>query len=96
MPKKEKAGHSVPSFRPTPIIPRYMDQARPKAAETKALGERMVTNQASSKALNIVEMAIDRGSATLPTCGHCRTIRGASTASPGPRISGDAAVYDSA
>jgi len=80
MPKKEKAGHSVPSFRPTPIIPRYMDQARPKAAETKALGERMVTNQASSKALNIVEMAIDRGSATLadlrPLSNYKRSING--------------------
>lgn len=47
-------------FRPTPIIQRYIDRARAKAAETKALAERIVTNQAISKALNTIEMAIDQ------------------------------------
>lgn len=47
-------------FRPTPIIQRYIDRARAKAAETKALAERIVTNQAISKALNTIEMAIDK------------------------------------
>ncbi|TWB07199.1 hypothetical protein [Bradyrhizobium stylosanthis] len=47
-------------FRPTPIIQRYIERARAKAAETKALAERIVTNQAISKALNTIEMAIDQ------------------------------------
>lgn len=47
-------------FRPTPIIQRYIDRARAKAPEAKALAERVVTNQAISKALNTIEMAIDQ------------------------------------
>ncbi|MCS3445016.1 MULTISPECIES: hypothetical protein [Bradyrhizobium] len=48
------------AFRPTPIILRYIDRARAKATETKALAERIVTNQAISKALNTIEMAFDQ------------------------------------
>jgi len=48
-------------FRPTPIIQRYVDRARSGAAETKALAERIVTNQAISKALITLEMAFDQG-----------------------------------
>lgn len=48
-------------FRATPIIQRYVDRARAKAAGTKALAEQIVTNQALSKALNIVEIAVDQG-----------------------------------
>lgn len=33
-------------FRPTPIIQRYIDRARAKTAETKAVAERVVTYQA--------------------------------------------------
>jgi 5-methylcytosine-specific restriction endonuclease McrA len=46
-------------FRPTPIIQRHIDRARAKAGETKALAERVVTNQAISKALHILEIALD-------------------------------------
>lgn len=52
-------------FRPTPIILRYIDRARAKAAETKALAERVVTNQAISKALNTIERAIDQAQFNL-------------------------------
>lgn len=45
-------------FRPTPIIQRYIDRARAKAAEAKALAERVVTDQAISKALNTLERAL--------------------------------------
>ena len=54
-------------FRPTPIIQRYVDRARSGAAETKALAERIVTNQAISKALNTIERAVDQGQLDLPT-----------------------------
>lgn len=46
-------------FRPAPIILRHIDQARSKAAKTKALAERIVTDQAVAKALNTIERALD-------------------------------------
>lgn len=47
-------------FRPTPIIQRYIDRARAKAVEAEALAKGIVKNQAISKALNTIEMAIDQ------------------------------------
>lgn len=52
-------------FRPTPIIQRYVDRARSKATEVEALAKRIVTNQAISKALNTLEIAIDQGQLDL-------------------------------
>jgi hypothetical protein len=48
-------------FRATPIIQRHIDRARAKAGEAKALARRVLTDQAISKALNTLEMAIDDG-----------------------------------
>lgn len=48
-------------FRPTLIVQRYIDRARARATETEALAKRVVKDQAISKALNTVEMAIDQG-----------------------------------
>ena len=52
-------------FRPTLIVQRYIDRARARAAETEALAKRVVRDQAISKALNTVEMAIDQGQLDL-------------------------------
>jgi len=52
-------------FRPTPIIQRYIDRARAKAAEAKAVAERVVTDQAISKALNTLERALDQAQLDL-------------------------------
>lgn len=52
-------------FRPSPIIQGYIDRARTRAADARAAAERVVTNQAISKALNTIEMAIDQGQPDL-------------------------------
>lgn len=52
-------------FRPTPIILRHIDRARAKAGEMKALAERVVTDQAISKALNTIEIALDSAQVDL-------------------------------
>jgi 5-methylcytosine-specific restriction endonuclease McrA len=45
-------------FRPTPILQRHLDRAISKAAKVKALAESVLSDQAISKALNMIEQAL--------------------------------------